>query len=117
MALIDHHVDRILAILSKPLDCENEPPTFVERTLFWRYFQRHEWMLEKLWESVQLYNEQVSLLEIMSKRKPPEAFILFPDRMPPAKFITRDKRKINRTIDMGYRKATDQMREIVRFFG
>jgi predicted patatin/cPLA2 family phospholipase len=72
-------------------------------------------MLEKLWESAQVYHEQVSLLEGMAQKKPPEAFVLCPDRMPPARFITRDKRKINRTIDMGYREAMKQIDEIMRF--
>lgn len=114
-ALIDQNMDKIFAILSKPIDCEGEPPTLLERTLFWRYFHRYDWMLEKLWEAAQAYNEQVSLLESMAKKEPPQAFILCPDSMPPAKFITRDKNKINRTIDLGYKRATGQMEEIRSF--
>lgn len=72
-------------------------------------------MLERLWEAAQLYNEQVSLLERMAEKRPPEAFILCPDRMPPARFITRDKKKINRTIDMGYQKTADKTDEIKNF--
>ena len=114
-ALIDQDMGRILAILSRPMDCESEPPNLLERTLFWRYFHRYDWMLERLWEAAQLYNEQVSLLESMAAKKPPEAFILCPDRMPPARFITRDKKKINRTIDMGYQKTADKIDEIKIF--
>jgi len=114
-ALIDQNMDKIFAILSKPIDCESEPPTLLERTLFWRYFHRYDWMLEKLWEAAQAYNEQVSLLESMAQKKPPQAFILCPDSMPPAKFITSDKNKINRTIDLGYKRATGQMEEIRSF--
>jgi predicted patatin/cPLA2 family phospholipase len=113
--LINHNIDKILAILSKPIDCEGEPPTLFERTLFWRYFHRYDWMLERLWEAAQAYNEQVSLLESMAQKDPPEAFILCPDRMPPVKFITRDKNKINRTIDLGYKKAMIRMDEIKSF--
>ena len=72
-------------------------------------------MLERLWEAAQAYNEQVSLLESMAQMEPPEAFILCPDSMRPARFITRDKHKINRTIDLGYKKATNQMEEIISF--
>ena len=72
-------------------------------------------MLERLWEAAQRYNEQVSLLEGMSKKNPPEAFILCPDAIPPARFITRDKKRINRTIDLGYRKVAGQLDEIKTF--
>jgi predicted patatin/cPLA2 family phospholipase len=116
-ALMDQGIHKILAILSKPMDCESEPPTLLERALFWRYFHRHDWMLERLWEAAHAYNDQVSLLESMARKEPPEAFILCPDRMSPAKFITRDKKKINRTIDLGYRKAMSQMGEIKNFLG
>lgn len=114
-ALIDQNVDKVLAILSKPIDCENEPPTLLERVLFWRYFHRYDWMLDRLWEAAQRYNEEVSLLESMAKKDPPEALILCPDRMPPANFITRDKDKINQSIDLGYEKVIGQMDEIRRF--
>jgi predicted patatin/cPLA2 family phospholipase len=114
-ALTDKKTDRIFAILSRPIDCDSEPPTLLERALFWRYFHRYDWMLERLWEAAQRYNEQVSLLEGMSKKNPPEAFILCPDSTPPARFITRDKKKINRTIDLGYRKVSGQLDEIKTF--
>ena len=115
--LLNKGISRILAILTKPLDCETEPPSFLERTLFWRYFHKHEWMLERLWEAAQAYGEEVSLLEKLACENPPRAFIISPDRMPPAKFITRDRKKINRTIDMGYRKAMALMPEINDFLG
>jgi len=114
-ALIDQDIDKILAILSRPIDCDSEPPNLLERALFWRYFHRYDWMLERLWEAAHLYNKQVSLLEGMAIKEPPRAFILCPDRIPPARFITRDKKKINRTIDLGYKKAADQMDEIKDF--
>jgi len=106
---------RTLAILTKPLDCDSEPPLMLERALFWRYFRRHEWMMEALWEAVQAYGEEVSRLEKLARFSPPRALILAPDRTPPARFITRDKRKVNRTIDMGYRKAVERMEEIRSF--
>lgn len=111
----DTQIDKFLAILSRPLECENDPPTFLERTLFWRYFQRHDWMLEKLWEAAQVYNESVSFLEHLARQKPARAYIICPDKMPPAKFITRDRRKINRTIDLGYRKVEELKNEIHAF--
>ena len=98
---------KVLAILTKPIDCENEPPNFLERALFWRYFKKHDWMLEKLWEAAQIYNSQVSLLEQMARENPSRAMIICPDKMPPVKFVTLDKKKINQTIDLGYEKIEE----------
>jgi len=106
---------KIVAVLTKPLGCEGEPPSIFERTLFWRYFHRHEWMLDKLWEAAQSYGEEVARLETMAEEDPPRALIITPQKIPPAKFITRDRRKINRTIDMGYKKAMAMITEISSF--
>lgn len=114
-ALMERGVDRIVAVLTKPLDCEMEFPNFLERSLFWRYFRTYDWMLEKLWEAAQAYNDQISLLEKLAGAAPPRAFIIAPDRMPPARFITRDRKKINRTIDMGYTKAEALEGDLMRF--
>lgn len=114
--LPNENVSRFLAILTKPTDCENEPPNFLERTLFWRYFKRHDWMLEKLWEAAQMYNSQVALLEQMAQEEPPRALILCPDKMLPVKFVTLDNKKLNRTIDLGYEKMEQLENEVRRFF-
>lgn len=106
---------KILALLTKPLDCESEPLSLLERALFWRYFQRHEWMVEKLWEAAHAHGEEVAWLEKLAAQNPPRAFIVSPDRMPPARFITRDRRKINSTIDMGYSKVSVLLEEILSF--
>ena len=108
---------RVLVILTKPIDCEYEPPNFLERTLFWRYFHKYDWMLEKLWEAAQIYNSQVSLLEQMAQEKPSRALIICPDTMLPVKFVTLDRKKINRTIDLGYGKIEELEDEIRRFLG
>ena len=108
-------VSKFLAILTKPTDCENEPPNFLERALFWRYFKKHEWMLERLWEAAQLYNTQVSLLERMAQEEPPRALIICPDKMPPVKFVTLDNSRINHTIDLGYEKV-EKIEDSVRRF-
>ena len=98
---------RIVAILSKPMDCEDEPPHFLGRALFWRYFKKHDWMLEKLWAASQIYNSQVSLLEQMAQENPSRALIICPEKKPPVKFVTLDHKKINRTIDLGYGKVEE----------
>ena len=115
--LPDEKTLKVVAILSKPMDCENEPPNFLERALFWRYFQKYDWMLEKLWEAAQIYNSQVSLLEQMAHEDPPRALIVCPDKMPPVKFVTLDRKKINRTIDLGYEKVEELEDNIRRFLG
>ena len=108
---------KVMAVLSKPMDCENEPPNFLERALFWRYFKKYDWVLEKLWEAAQIYNAQISLLEQMAQEKPPRALIICPDKMPPVKFVTLDNRKINRTIDLGYSKVEEYADRIESFLG
>ncbi|RLB19799.1 MAG: hypothetical protein DRG82_00170 [Deltaproteobacteria bacterium] len=108
-------IDKILGILSRPLNCESEPPSWLERTLFWRYFQKYDWMLEKLWEAAEAYKEEVSRLERLASMNPPRALIISPDRLPPAPFITRDKQKINRTVDMGYRIVEKRQQDILDF--
>jgi predicted patatin/cPLA2 family phospholipase len=113
--LMNGELEKVLAILSKPLDCEKEPPNFLERALFHRYFNRHDWMLDKLWEAAQAYNDQVSQLEKWAQEEPPKAFIISPDEMPPAKLVTRDHKKINLTVDMGYRKVEELEHEIRGF--
>jgi predicted patatin/cPLA2 family phospholipase len=99
--LIGKGVGCIVAILTRPLGCDPEPPGFLERILFWRYFQNHTWMLRKIWEAGQACNDQVLFLEELSRNDPPEALVIAPDTVLPARMITRDKRKINRTVDLG----------------
>lgn len=113
--LLDRGVSKVMAILSKPAACETEPPTLLERTLFWRYFHKHEWMLEKLREAGRAYEQAVLQLEHLARQEPARALILCPDKMPPAKFITRDRNKINRTIDLGYRTILRLKDRIKRF--
>jgi len=106
---------KIVAILSQPVDCEKDPPSLLERALFWRYFHRHEWMLKMLWKAADCYNENILLLESLAKQSPPRAFIVCPDTMPPANFITRDRKKINKSIDLGYRKVEKIEHELRKF--
>jgi hypothetical protein len=72
-------------------------------------------MLEKLWEAAHAYNEQVSFLEHLAREEPPGALIISPDKMPPAKMITRDRKKINQTINLGYAKVEKLESEINHF--
>lgn len=114
-ALLERNIDGVIGILSRPLHSENETMSWFERVLFWRYFQKYDWMLEKLWEAAETYREEVLRLEQLAAEHPPHALIIRPDKMPPASFITRDKKKINRTIDMGYRAVQRREKEIGDF--
>jgi predicted patatin/cPLA2 family phospholipase len=115
--LLDQGIHKVLGILSRPQNCDSDSPSWLERTLFWRYFQKYDWMLSKLWEAAEAYKEEVSRLERLVNEVPPRAVIISPDRMPPAPFITRDKSKINRTIDMGYRAVERRRGDILEFLG
>ncbi len=106
---------RIMAVLSTPLNCRQESLSLLEKTLFWRYFQKYDWIPKKFQEASRKYNEQVAILERMAVESPSRALIIHPDRMPPAKFITRDHRKINRTIDLGYKKIEEVEDRVKRF--
>ena len=108
-------VKKLLVVLTKPIDCEQEPPGFMERTLLWRYFKKYDWMVEKLWEAAQAYNDEVANLERLGESNPPQVYLINPDTTLPAKLITRDRRKINRTIDLGYRKVEGCLEEIEAF--
>jgi predicted patatin/cPLA2 family phospholipase len=114
-SLYHKKTDRILAILSKPLDRESDPPGLFERILFWRYFRSYDWVLDRLWASGRVYNEEASTLGHLAADTPPKALIICPDKIPPAKFITRDSKKINKTIDLGYRKVEEYEDEIEQF--
>ena len=53
----------------------------------------------------------------LANRTPAEAPIIAPDSMPPARLVTRSRRKINRTIDMGYirvEETEDRLRQSFR---
>lgn len=113
--LLNGKVRRILAILSTPLDCGREAPNLFARILFWRYFQKYEWMTEKLRESARAYEKQVGLLGQLARLSPARAFIIAPDKMPAARFITRDRQKINQTIDSGYEKVERLENQIRQF--
>lgn len=113
--LWDEKVDRIMAILSTPFDYDYKPLNLLERALLWRYFRRYDSILGKLSEGAYVYDKEKSLLKQLAEREPPRAFIIYPDIMPPARFITRDRKKINRTIDLGYNKAETLENEIRMF--
>jgi predicted patatin/cPLA2 family phospholipase len=113
--LWNEKVDRIMAILSTPFDYDYKPLNLLERVLLWRYFRRYEWILGNLWQSAYVYDKEKSLLKQLAEREPPRAFIIYPDIIPPAKFITRDRKKINRTIDLGYNKA-ETLEDEIRMF-
>jgi predicted patatin/cPLA2 family phospholipase len=113
--VINGEVKKVLAILSKPRDAEREPVKFIEKTLFMRYFSRHDWILDKLEEAARIYNEHVMCLEEMAREDSPRVLINAPDKMPPAKLVTRNHKKINLTVDMGYRKVEELDPEIRAF--
>jgi predicted patatin/cPLA2 family phospholipase len=108
--------DRLVAILSKPAGCEVHLMGAWEKLLFWRYFHRHPWMEEKLLQAERSYQDQVAFLEEASHTRPQETFAVFPDEKPPAPFLTRNERRLNATIDMGYRKIEELEHELAPFF-
>lgn len=113
--LMNSRVKKVLAILTKPLDWDGDPLNFLDRTLFWRYFKRYDWIWDKLKESKQAYVKEVNHLEEWEREKPSRALIIAPDKMPPASVITRNHKKINQTVDMGY-SAVENLENEIRDF-
>ena len=108
-------MEKVLAILTKPLGWEGGPPNLFKRALFWRYFKRYNWMPDKLKKAAEDYTNQVIHLEEWAREMPSRAFIIAPDEMPPANLVSRSHRKINQTVDMGYRAVEELENEIRRF--
>lgn len=113
--LIEQKVKKIVAILSTPLEYKYHPLNLIERILLWRYFRRNQWVLKKLRETSQVYEKEKSLLKQLAGKDPPQALIISPKEMPPARFITRNRKKINQTIDLGYKKTQDLENRIRSF--
>ncbi len=107
--------DRILAILSKPEGAEIHLVGFWGKLLFRRYFRHHDWMEEKLALAERHYQEHVAFLEQEARGDPPRAVVIHPENPTPAGFLTRNARKLNRTIDLGYRQVETLESEIARF--
>ncbi|WP_035254338.1 hypothetical protein [Desulfatiglans anilini] len=72
-------------------------------------------MMERLWDAAMVYREETSFLKSLALQNPPRAMVICPDDMPPARFLTRDRRKIILTVDMGYAKVQALLRPIRRF--
>lgn len=113
--LIEQNVNKIVAILSTPLEYKYHPLNWIERILLWRYFRRNQWILKRLKETGHVYEKERSLLKQLTEKDSPQAFIISPDKMPPARFITRSRQKINQTVDLGYKKA-QELEEKIRLF-
>jgi predicted patatin/cPLA2 family phospholipase len=113
--LLKYRGIRILGILSKPLHEGHYPTNFLERVFFWRYFRKHAWVTRCLYKSTKVYAEQVALLEEYRRLEPPAAFIIKPEKMPAADFVTRNGNKVNLTIDAGYRSTENLSDQLATF--
>jgi predicted patatin/cPLA2 family phospholipase len=115
--LLKYRDIRFLGILSKPSHEGHYPTNFLERVFFWRYFRKHDWVTRCLKKSTQVYADQVALLEKYRDVEPPAAFIIEPEKMPAADFVTRNRDKVNLTIDAGYRSVANLSDRLETFLG
>jgi predicted patatin/cPLA2 family phospholipase len=113
--LLKYRGIRILGILSKPLHEGHYPTSLLERVFFWRYFRKNAWVIRCLNKSTKVYAEQVALLEEYGRLQPPAAFIIKPEKMPAADFVTRNGNKVNLTIDAGYRSVETLHEKLATF--
>jgi predicted patatin/cPLA2 family phospholipase len=107
--------EKIVVILSKPLDKKDVPLSLWRKVLFWQYFKKYHWVMERLSEAACHYNEKVSQLSRIPFEGSAQTFIIAPDRMPPAPLITRDPDKINKTVNLGYGKVIELESPLRRF--
>jgi hypothetical protein len=83
--------------------------------VIWRYFRKHAWVTRCLNKSTKVYAEQVALLEEYRRLEPPAAFIIKPEKMPAADFVTRNGNEVNLTIDAGYRSVKSMHDQLTAF--
>jgi len=83
--------------------------------VIWRYFRKHAWVTRCLKKNTKVYAEQVALLEGYGRLEPPAAFIIKPEKMPAADFVTRNGNKVNLTIDAGYRSVKSMHDQLTAF--
>lgn len=72
-------------------------------------------MTRCLKKSTKVYADQVALIEEYRGLKPPAAFIIKPEKMPAADFVTPNRDKVNLTIDTGYRSVENLNDQLATF--
>ncbi|MCF8106184.1 MAG: hypothetical protein K9K64_11930 [Desulfohalobiaceae bacterium] len=113
--LLRFPVDRVLVFLTRPLGTGHMLPGFLEKGLFYRFFAKNEWMFAKLQETEQNYTQTVSTLQTHCEQQPDRVMIIAPEKRLPVRFISRNKKRINRTIDIGYEQVREQEDAIRKF--
>lgn len=116
-ALLGLGADRFVAILSQPLLTGRTPPNLLERAVLWQYFRRYEWVLERLEQSAKVYAHEMKIVKALSRPPDPVAFVICPEQEIPMRFITRDRAKINRAINLGYRRVLALEKPLRAFLG
>ncbi len=111
----DFPVNRLLVILTRPFNALHYLPGFLEKSLFYRFFSKNEWMFEKLQESETRYEQTVSTLQSLCGQAPHKIMVLAPEKRLPAYFISRNQKRVNQTVDLGYIKIKEQLEAIREF--
>ena len=65
--------------------------------------------------NTKVYADQVALIEEYRRLMPPAAFIIKPEKMSAADFVTRNGNKVNLTIDAGYRRVKSMHDQLTAF--
>lgn len=110
-------VDRFLVFVTRPLGTGHLLPGFLEKGLFYRFFARNHWMFDKLQETEQCYLQTVRALQDRCEQQPDKVMIIAPEKRLPVRFISRNQRRINRTVDIGYetiREREDAIKEFLQ---
>ena len=111
----DFPVQRLIIVLTRPINTLHYLPGFLEKGLFYRFFSRNEWMFEKLQAAEAGYDQTVTTLQSICEQAPHKIMVIAPEKRLPTRFISRNQKRVNQTVDLGYIKVSDQQETIREF--
>lgn len=111
----DYPVQRLVIVLTRPINAPHYLPGFLEKGLFYRFFSKNEWMYEKLQVAEADYDRTVTFLQSISEQAPHKIMVIAPEKRLPTRFISRNQKRVNQSIDLGYIKVSDQQETIREF--
>ena len=113
--LADYPVQRMVVVLTRPVNTLHYLPGIIEKSLFYRFFSKNEWMFEKLQEAEATYDQTVTTLQSICEQSPQKIMVIAPEKRLPTRFISRNQKRVNQTIDLGYIMVSERQNTIREF--
>lgn len=107
--------DRLLVILTAPPGIQYRKPGFIERTAARRYFRDNPAVSDICCSRNDPLAACLAQLQKLQTEAPDTVLVVRPQKTTPARRITRNRRKIVRTLNMGYDEIIRNQREIRAF--